>query len=374
VTLDQPPGGPVRATRTARRDDEHRRRRIEAVVTVLVVVVVGLYARSQADTQAPGARAGQTPTSTSTASPSSPAGSPRFLAISVTGAPEPLLAVVGIGSVSAGAAAVAVPMGLTVVVPGAGEMRAKDLGTLPGRSIEVALSNLIGSWARHYLVTDVDRFAAMVDAAGGLHADLAQGFVLPSAVVGPGPVTLTGAQVKGLLVSTQGVDAQAAWKAVLTAWLGEPRPLERGDVADTDDLQAASAALEAARGATVLDVPTKTVAGTTSVIAQPAFDALVTKTFGTAAPVPVIVQNGNGRPGIGQAVARRILLAGFRVVISENAPTFGVVQTTITANGRKHVAQARRLRHALGVGRLRLSRVPSGIGDITVVVGEDFTA
>ena len=214
----------------------------------------------------------------------------------------------------------------------------------------------------------------MVDAEGGLHADLAEGFVLPSAVVGPGPVILTGAQVKGLLVSTQGPEAQAAWKAVLTAWLAEPQTLESGDVAETDDLRAATAALVAARGATVLEVPTKTVAGTTIVTAQPEFDALMKVTLGIAMPVPVIVENGSGRPGIGEAVARRILPAGFRVVISENAPTFGVVATTITANGRDNVGQARRLRHALGVGRVRLSRVPSGIGDITVVVGRDFRA
>ena len=216
--------------------------------------------------------------------------------------------------------------------------------------------------------------AVMVDAAGGLSSDLSQGFVLPTAVVGPGAVTLTGGQVKEMLVSTKGSEAPAAWRAVLGAWLADPPALARTDVDQTDDLRGAGAVLEEARGAPVLDVPTKTVAGTAAVVDQPAFDTLVTKTFGTTEPVPVIVQNGSGRPGIGEAVARRILPAGFRVVISENASTFGVAVTTITANGRKHVAQARSLRRNLGVGRVRLSRVPSGVGDITVVVGEDFRA
>ena len=374
MTREQPPGGPVLPPRAVRRDVEHRRRRTEAVVTVVVVAVVGVYAWFQADTSASAPPAGHGATTTSTPPPSTSPASSQLLALSVTGAPEALLAVVGTGSDTRGPAAVAVPMGLTIVVPGAGEMRARDLAALSGPSVRVGLSNLIGSWAPHYVVTDVDRLAAMVDAVGGLHADLAQGFVLPSAVVGPGPVTLTGAQVKGLLVSTQGAEAQAAWKAVLTAWLAEPQTLESGDVAETDDLRAVAAVLVAARGARVLDVPTKTVAGTTLVTAQPEFDALMKRTFGTAVPVPVIVENGSGRPGIGEAVARRILPAGFRVVISENAPTFGVVRTTITANGRDHVGQARRLRHELGVGRVRLSRVPSGIGDITVVVGRDFRA
>jgi hypothetical protein len=223
-------------------------------------------------------------------------------------------------------------------------------------------------------VTDVDRLAVVVDAAGGWSTTLAQGFVLPSAVVGPGSVRLTGGQVKDLLVSTPGSQALAAWRAVLGAWLAHPPTLSRTDVDQTDDLQGATALLGTAHGAPILDVPTKTVAGTASVVDQPAFDDLIAKTFRTTEPVPVIVQNGSGRPGIGEAVARLIIPVGFRVVISENAPTFGVAVTTITANGRNHVAQARGLRHDLGVGRVRLSRVPSGIGDITVVVGEDFTA
>jgi hypothetical protein len=315
-----------------------------------------------------------TSTPTSTPGPGGAGGSPQLLALSVIGAPTPLLAIVGTGRNRAAPAAFAVPMDLTLVVPGAGEMRAKDVGSLQGSSVQVALSNMIGVWARHYLVTDVDHLAVMVDAAGGLSTDLAQGFVLPTAVVGPGPVTLSGGQVKDLLVSTRGSEAPAAWKAVLGAWLAHPPVLGRTDVDQTDDLQGAGALLEAARGAHVLDVPTKDVAGTATVVDQPAFDSLVAKTLGTTPPVPVIVQNGSGRPGIGQAVARRILPAGFRVVISENAPTFGVAVTTVTANGRNHVAQARRVRRDLGVGRVRLSRVPSGIGDITVVVGKDFRA
>jgi hypothetical protein len=378
VTFERPPGEPVAATRSARHAIDRRRRRLEAGVTVVVVVVVGAYAWFQAEASSPSVSstpgATSRPTSTPGTGSGGPVEAPQLLALSVTGAQRPLLAIVGIGRGGGAPAIVAVPMGLTLVVPGAGEMRAKDVGVLRGSSVQVALSNMMGVWAGHYLVTDVDRLAVMVDAAGGLSTDLPQGFVLPTAVVGPGAVTLTGGQVKEMLVSTKGSEAPAAWRAVLGAWLAHPPALARTDVDQTDDLPGAGAVLEAARGAPVLVVPTKTVAGTAAVVDQPAFDTLVTKTFGTTEPVPVIVQNGSGRPGIGEAVARRILPAGFRVVISENASTFGVALTTITANGRKHVAQARSLRRDLGVGRVRLSRVPSGVGDITVVVGEDFRA
>jgi hypothetical protein len=39
---------------------------------------------------------------------------------------------------------------------------------------------------------------------------------------------------------------------------------------------------------------------------------------------------------------------------------------------RKDQAMAERVRDALGVGRVVLSRVPLGIVDVTVVVGRDF--
>jgi hypothetical protein len=87
----------------------------------------------------------------------------------------------------------------------------------------------------------------------------------------------------------------------------------------------------------------------------------------------VIVQNGVGAPGLGQEVAAILLPHGFRVVLSQNADVFGYEQTRVIANGDAAVADARRIRKALGVGRVRLSQVPSGIGDITIIVGEDFT-
>jgi hypothetical protein len=60
-------------------------------------------------------------------------------------------------------------------------------------------------------------------------------------------------------------------------------------------------------------------------------------------------------------------------VISGNAASFNHATTEITANGAKNVGVARRLRKVLGVGRVTFSRVPSDVGDITVVVGKDFT-
>jgi len=87
------------------------------------------------------------------------------------------------------------------------------------------------------------------------------------------------------------------------------------------------------------------------------------------------VQNGSGEPGVGEAVAERIIPAGYRVVLSQNAPQgFHVPRTDIMANGPDHEAEARAVQEALGVGRVRVAAVPSNVGDITIVVGKDFTA
>ena len=73
-------------------------------------------------------------------------------------------------------------------------------------------------------------------------------------------------------------------------------------------------------------------------------------------------------------MARLIIPAGFRVVISQNAQSFDVPTTDIIANGMANVDLARKVKKAMKVGLVEASRVPSGIGDITIVVGKDFTA
>jgi hypothetical protein len=62
------------------------------------------------------------------------------------------------------------------------------------------------------------------------------------------------------------------------------------------------------------------------------------------------------------------------VTLSQNAQTFDQATTEVIANGNEYLGAARRAWKALGVGQVQASQVPSGIGDITIVVGKDFTA
>jgi LytR cell envelope-related transcriptional attenuator len=338
-------------------------------LTVVVVLAAGTYAWSQAK-NASLAPPTPSPSPTSTV-PVVPA---QFLAISVQGAAQPLLAVIGTGSGGRKPSAVAIPINLTLVVPGSGELTAKAVSQLPASSMRLALSNLVGAWSIHYVVTDLDLLATLVDRIGGLNANLSQIVVLPSGGLGPGPVTLDGAQVRAML-SLPGADVQGAWSAVLTALLAHPPTLVRKDVDQSDSLISVQQLLDQAAGAGVLAMPTTVVGGgSTTVASLPDLDTLMSKSFGTTAPTPVIVQNGSGFAGVGETVADLLVPAGFRVVVSENATTFNHPHTTIIANGKDKVEAARAVKRALGVGRVRLSRVPSGVGDVTIVVGKDFKA
>jgi hypothetical protein len=92
------------------------------------------------------------------------------------------------------------------------------------------------------------------------------------------------------------------------------------------------------------------------------------------APIPIIVQNGAGTPGLGELVARALIPRGFRVALSQNADSFDHATTELIAIRNANIPAARRARAALGVGHVTVTQVPSGIGDVVIVVGKDFTA
>ena len=295
------------------------------------------------------------------------------MALAIAGGPAAYLAVVGTGPGGTRPAAVPIPDGLSIVVPGQGETPASGVGALPGPSLQVALSNVVGTWVQDYAVLDLAKARGLVNRVGGITVDLPTPEATSAGVVGPGTVELSGAQVEALLGTDSG-DGDDRWQAVLTGLLAARPTLRRSDLTSVSSLAGVQQVMDATVAAEVLPMPTRTVAGAAAIAQQPEFDALLSSTWRTKPPTPVIVQNGNGAPGVGEAVARLIIPAGFRVVISQNAQSFDVPATDIIANGLSNVTLARRVRKAMGVGLVEASRVPSGIGDITIVVGKDFTA
>jgi hypothetical protein len=336
-----------------------------ALAALVGLGTVGWYALG-GDADAPPPTAGTSAEAEPTA--------PRFLAFALTGTAQPYLALVGSGGDPPRAAAIPVPPELTVVVPGQGETTATNIAALSPQTIQVALSNEFGVWAGRVAVLDVSQVSAAVDRAGGLTMELDDVFATSAGVLGPGRKTLSGPKVAALL-SSKAPDSAERWRAVLGAWLADPPVLTPADLVEGSSPAAdTQEALEAAADARVLAMPTQDIAGAATVSAQPALDGLMSSTWGTTPPTPVIVQNGNGTPGVGERVARMIVPAGFRITLSQNAESFDVETTNIIANGAAYATQAQAVRRALGVGRVGQSQVPSGIGDILIIVGKDFPA
>jgi hypothetical protein len=187
-----------------------------------------------------------------------------------------------------------------------------------------------------------------------------------------GETTLTAAQVEAYLAEA-GEVATTRWADVLQAVLAA-QAIDESIVADSDDPAAFVEVVRDAADAAVEIAPAAPVADTASVFDQPAADELVRELFGARPTIPIVVQNGNGEPNIGEAVAELLLPEGFRIVLSQNADTFRHAETEIAATAAEHADEAERVRELLGVGRVVVSQVPSGLADITIVVGRDFTA
>jgi hypothetical protein len=335
----------------------------EIVVAVVVAVAAIAYAAVR-DPELP--REG--PTGGSGPGADRPA---ALAALTITGATVPFVAVVGAGGPNL-PAVVVLPPSLSFTAPGQGDTTAANVAAFPGDSMRVAVSNAVGAWAKHYGSLDLDGLGQLVDRAGGVTIDLVEPAVAGSKVLGPGKVHLNGAGAVSFLFEAERAATTQRFVLVVRALLRAPPRLTEGDLLASDDTAALGRLLQAARGADVTVLPTQRVANTVTVPDQPAFDQYLQERFGIVAPIRAIVQNGSGEPAIGEAVARKLIPAGFRIVLSGNADSFDHRVTDVLAEGPEHIVVARLAKRALGVGRVRLSQVPSGIADITIVVGKDF--
>jgi hypothetical protein len=74
--------------------------------------------------------------------------------------------------------------------------------------------------------------------------------------------------------------------------------------------------------------------------------------------VPVIVLNGNGVPGTGEAVAERIIPGGFRVAVSQNASDFDHAETLIVVGAPRRRRSGRTCARLARCGkRVRVGRI-----------------
>jgi hypothetical protein len=353
----------VRVSRMLRYRERNRRRRWMGLVAVILLVIAGgaWFAAS---------RPSPRPTP-AVAAPTAPTTEVDTLLLAVRGAGQPLVAVIGGG---ASPVAMPIPAGLHIEPPGLAPSSVGDVVNLPGDPMRIALSNAMGMWIDHYAVTDLERLGRFAGRGPGLLVTLPQAATIGDRVLGPGAVRMDAATLTRYLGSP-GPSLPERWDIVLAALTADPPRLQPGDMLETDDLGAGSALLGSARGANVETFPSQVVGGTVRVPDYGALDPLMGRLFGTSGRVVrVIVQNGSGAPNVGQAVARAIVPLGFRIVLSENAESFDTHVTRVIAVGKLNLDAARRAQAALGVGTVEVTRVPSGIGDITIDVGSDLTS
>jgi hypothetical protein len=141
----------------------------------------------------------------------------------------------------------------------------------------------------------------------------------------------------------------------------------------TDDLAAVNDVIAAADGAVVEPLPVEIGEARLVRADDAALPAFLRDVFGIEAgpAVEVLVLNGNGSPGMGELVARRIVGSGFRVVASGNARVFDVEVTEVRVSDPSLRAAGEEVRGLLGVGTLILTEQRSGLAAITVVMGHD---
>jgi hypothetical protein len=269
----------------------------------------------------------------------------------------PLPAVVGSTGFGTTGALVISP-GTLLVVPGQGESTVGDAVVLPPRQAATAVGNLLGVWIEDHATIDTGRLEAITDETDGVEigGDAANGQDVADMLAEPGAGGVSGLQIalEALL------SADVAWAPT--------------DLAEADHPGTVVRALSAAAGSNVATLQADEVAsGVLRASPDQVTEALVEAFGGPATEaVPVIVLNGNGVPGIGEAVAERIIPGGFRVAVSQNASDFDHAETLIVVGSPDDVALAERVRDLLGVGSVSVS-VGSGIAPVTIVVGKDFS-
>jgi LytR cell envelope-related transcriptional attenuator len=256
------------------------------------------------------------------------------------------------------AGALVLPPRAVVTVPGQGESTVRDALELPPRQAATALANLLGVWIDHHASIDAERLAAIADETGGVEV---------------GGTIVNGDEVLAL-VQGSGIGDVPGLEVALEALLAADVDWNVSDLSDADRPAAVVGALLDASGSKVAALEAEeVVSGVFRVRPEQVSQALVDAFGGPAEEaVPVIVLNGNGIPGIGEAVAERLLPGGFRVALSQNAATFDHPETLVVVGSADDVVLAQRVRDLLGVGSVSVS-VGSGIAPVTIVVGKDFT-
>lgn len=281
---------------------------------------------------------------------------------------------------------------LVVTVPGFGERELGDVSELGDDLIALSITNLLGIRIDGTVIHDAGSFAAAV--AEPIEVDLPGPLLVEEgdtqrvlAAEGPG---LRNPELLATMLTEPGLEGESGfllrqgrvWAALLAAVAVD------GQLADRLLAEATPLAAQAFNAAaqdpdTVLSqLPVERLETFGSDLEQFGFDGAQTATvversfpylaLATEPRVVVEVLNGNGGVGVTQPVARRLVEAGYHVIRTDNADRDDYGETQIIAQGREYQQAALAARQLLGLGEVVLElRQPSGIFDLTIIVGND---
>jgi hypothetical protein len=311
-----------------------------------------------------------------------------------------------------GAQQVLVPSRLLLDVPGAGRLPVSGSlapgASAPGAAVADALDiRVAGTW-----VLSTPALATLVDSVGGVTVD-----VDVDVPKGPGEgaailvaagenVKLNGSQAAAYAQLLVGDEPEAVRLArqerVVTALLAampqdaaQRRAFLVGlpDAPKADVLQAVLSVIGGLREAAAADnlpstvLPVRDIDAGGDVTAYGLDDAAAAKVVkarlaGAAIPVPaggrltVLVQNGNGTPGLGDAARSKLVAAGLKYMGGGNVEGFGVKQSVVLIpdGSSQNRSNGLTVARALGLpdSALRITDSSPSVADLVVILGADF--
>ncbi len=290
-----------------------------------------------------------------------------------------------------------VPPGLLAVQPGFGDFPLSEATLFADAELAaLTLTNLLGVRIDDVLWLEQGELA---EALGGeIELDLPVPLIVGEGDEGrvlakSGRAGRQAAMIE-TIVATQGMSDQlewmqrqgSAWTAILAAIESEPAIADALAAHATQPAEAVKL-LSAATGdgaPTVTAIPVTQVSigrgGDGYTLAGELADAFLEQRFGHLLLRPdgrprVELLNGNGQVAATRLLAQELVRRGYRVIKTDNASNFDYETTQVISQGRAHRVDAQAVLDLLGSGELLLEvRAPSGVVDISIIVGQDIPA